>query len=659
MRDFGVGRVAWVVLLLAAACDLTVPWASGSEPDAPSGFAAAASPGDFDAVVLSWSPQGGVDGFELHGRIGGGPWEPLGAPIPANAVGGTLVVDPSVRELTRFTFRLRARAGSRTSAWAETAFLRGVRPPSNVTADVATQGGWRTGPVTVTWTNVSQVASDVRVERARYDAPETWKPVALATLLASAYVDHLVEDAARYRYRVRAGTADLWSEARSTGWAGAIDLAAPWGLEAEVVTSGVQLTWTNQSTTATSASVHAWLVDPWDRRTVAVHGVPSSALDATEPVWPAAQYQVEIRRDLARARSNVAPVPPFTLDGPPALAASRVLLPAIGWITRDAAGGFHVLASDASGTRIHRALAGGGHEIHAITDGSSPVSPKIVSDASGHPHTVLERYVAYGVVDVVHERWTGATWDADVVLTGASVSSDPLFALGSDGSLHLLYEPSVAPLVHALRAGGVTTTTEVPTTSMPGFSSSVAALGVGADGTAYVAQIGFGASSGTTPALVVSSRAPDGTWSDETLAVGANLSCLALAPGTGGDLALAFCRDDVTYEDDVLVVERRQGAWTLPEAVVTQPSSGYGFDLVFAGAPDLSTLVLSIGSNGLPSALHVRSDAGWKHVTVGPTSARPFVGAGASGAWALFRHADYASSTAPVPYPYSLFAEIR
>jgi hypothetical protein len=653
MNGFGVGRIACTALLLSAACDVTVPWRSGSDPDVPSSFEAVAdSPSYIDGVVLRWSAQGGLDGFELEGRVPGGRWEPLGK-APPHVRSLYVELAPSTPEATRLTFRVRARAGSRTSSWTEATYLRGVRPPSSVTVDVATFLGWPTGPATIRWTNESQAATDIQIERS---TPSGWVPLVGATLAAGAHVDHLVQDGVRPFYRVRVGTGGIWSEPCAGTSASAVALAAPWGLEAEVVTSGVQLTWTNQSTTATSASVTAWLSDPWDGRTVAMDGVPSAAFDPTQPVWPATRYHVDVSSGSARARSNFASLPPFTVPGPPALAASSVLLPAIGSVARSSEGGFHVVDSSSSPRRIHRALPGGGHESHLLPDGGL-VPPSIASDEDGHPHAVLTVRVGYLLVDVVHERWNGGAWDADTILTSAS-ADQLVFALGSAGALHLVYEPAAGgPLVHVLRAGGVTTAEEVPATSAPPDFSAYwpNALAVGPDGTAYIAQSGRSPTDGV-PLLVVSTRSPEGTWSDETLPLDATLLCLSLAPGAGGDLAVAFCRNHPF--DDVQVIERRLGAWSSAETVLTAPSSGYGFYLAFAGAPDLSRLVLSVGDNGQPTALLVRGDAGWQRVQVGPDSAHAFLGAGASGAWALFRHRDHAGSSVPTPFAYSSFQEV-
>lgn len=658
----GATRILSVALALAAGCDVTVPWGSVSRPDAPSGFAAAAVPWDFDTAQLSWSPRPGVDGYELEARLADGTWQPLGAALPGNAAGLHLGFAPSAPEATWFTFRLRARAGGRVSPWVEASFLRGVRAPSAVTVEVASQSGHSTGPITIAWTNASSVATEVWVERTAQGPVESWITLPGATLASGVHVDRLLEDGASYTYRVRVGRAGIWSEPRSAWSSWPVDLAAPWGLTARRVEGGVQLDWTNQSTTATSMSLRAALGgDFWGGRSIPLDGLPSTAFDAAEPVWPATEYRVEIEREWRRATSEVARLAPFTVAGPPALTASPVILPPAREVARAAQGRFHLVSSGYPSPTLHRALADGGHVPHALEDAWGFVSPGLAAGADGHPHAVFTRLTGSGVVDVVHEWWNGSTWDTDVVLTGVSTSwRSPSFALGSAGALHLLYQHWQSPfrLVHVLRAAGATTETEVTAASAPAdFAASLGAFAAASDGTAYLARLGYSwiANSGNGGSfLVVATRSASGTWSDETRSTDANGRCLSLAPGAGGDLAVAYCRNDGATPpgDEVRVLRRKAGTWQTAETALTRPFDGYTFELAFAGAPDLSKLVLSDG--GAPATLHVRDAQGWKAVAVGPGSVKPFVGVGPSGAWALYPHDAYATG----PVPFSLFEEL-
>jgi len=663
------GCAAITAVLLAGGCDQTFPWSSGAPPDGPRDLAAWADAVEFDLVHLSWTPASGEDGYELEWRVGAGGWQVLNPWIGSGAAEISLAIDPATAERTQLLFRLRAVTRGQPSRWSNDALLlRGIRPPSSFAAEMGVQYTTRTGPVIVTWTNASQVATEIQLERTPLDGGgnlTTWSALPEATLEAGRYVDHLLEDGLAYAYRVRVGDAGLWSFLRQEQTP-AVDLAAPWGLHAVVADDGVRLTWTNQSTTAETATVLRYTGEwPWWDLVVDLPAVPDSWVDDL-PVWPAATYQVTVARPgvYLYASTELAQVEPFTLTGPPALAASARHMPEGEWVARDASGRFHVAQHVYQSPRIHRA-ASSGHETYVLPGAYRLAAPGVALDGQGWPHSVFLRDATGSTLtEVVHAWWNGTAWESEVVATddvapGGSTTEQAWFELDSAGALQVLYRrleafPAQDTLVHVARDRAGWAETVVTTPSVPDFARWSATFAVASDGSAYVAQIGQSVALSRSLALLCT-RSSSGAWSDEIVPVGSfDFDGPWLAAGVGGNAALTFTSRFVDV--DVISVMKLGGTWGAPELVTTRTPGGSSLDLAAAGSSDLSKLALSVWSGGRTDVL-IRGDSGWQGVTVGPSNVlRGWLGFDASGkAWALF---PMDSASLAQTMPYSFFDEM-
>jgi hypothetical protein len=653
MDRAGTLRRLSAALLLCAACDVTLPWRDGSVPDAPRDFHATYVA--FDGAYLTWSEQAGVDGWELEWRVAGGPWESIAGYRAGPTVWWVPLAD--LPELAVCAFRIRAVAGARCSGWAETQALHGIRQPTEVVAQGASGSGGTNGPITVRWTNASTVATDVRVERKLRDLPyDPWIEIAGATLAAGSVLDPAVEEGVAYSYRVRVGANGVWSGAAET-WTDVIAMQAPYAISAEMVATGVRVSWAGHSTAATGT----WIWASSDgilsgAATVDLAGTAAAEwVHAPLPLWPTMQYRVAFHDAYRWASSEWTGVAPFALAGPPALAASATALPIATFVTREPSGGFHLVAPAGYPdyqVKVQRATATG-HESHVLADVRSVIEPGVLLDAAGNPHVAYERSTAsWAVSEIVHEWWDGAQWDAEVVRTDARLRTAS-FALGSAGALHLVYERDVPPypLVHLVREGTTNTETLLPPEPITSFSQSSHAFAAGPDGTAVVALEGY-VIAGGTDAIVVATRTPDGIWSDDPVPIGTTyVSRLEVAAGGGGDVAIAYSDGGAT--DDVWVIRRLGGVWSAPEHVLSRPWMG-GWDTVaLAASADLEKLVLSATAN-YRTQLFVRGPTGWEGLEIGPSAPRAWVGIGTGGAWALYRNDTYTTSG---PIAYSLFVE--
>lgn len=662
---------ATVALLIAVGCDMTFPWSSGSPPDPPQALTAAAYDYDHGGVYLAWDAPLAYERYEVEWRIGAAPWQPALLAQWGPTAGRVDVGD--LPEDTPLAFRLRGSVAGTYSGWSDEAAVRlAIRGLTSFAAEVGrSPTSWtRTGPVTLTWTNASAIATELLLERATVvgsEQPTGWAPLPGAVLSSGVFVDEDLQEGIAYAYRARAGTGGRWSAAAEVR-AEAIEFAAPCCLRAVKEDGGVQLTWTNRSSSTEAITVARFLTD-WGSydRTATLPAASDGWFDPTPLLWPATRYRVTATRQGAfqyeAASSGIGQLEPFVLVGPPALAAAGLRLPEGEWYARDAAGGVHLAQGVYQSPRIHRAT-GTGWETHVLADADAFANPGILVDAEGAPHTVFIRGSPYGTTEgeIVHAWWEGGAWQSEVVATDlvAPGGARARFGLGS-GGVQVLYrrsEPFPDPdsLVHVAAGGEGTVMTVVTTPSVPDFSRSSASFGVATDGTAYVAQLGTSASL-SQRLLLLSTRSAGGVWSEEIVPTGAaTLDGPWLAPGEAGDVAIVHTRDGGNIGDkEVRVVRKQGGTWLESELVTTRPHDGFTPELAFAGTADLARLALVSWSSGRTD-LHVRDGSGWKGVTVGPSSvSRAGLGFVSGGAWALFPH----DSAAQGLVPYSLFEEVR
>jgi hypothetical protein len=202
--------LATLVVGLAAGCQ-------GDSLPSPTGFTAVQL--SFDNVQLDWTPPSApVDGtrsrddpgqrLDLH-RVG---------LVPADVAGATLSIDPSAPERIDIGFRIRSAKGASRSGWVTTNFRRGIRGPATLTVSPTEPStGIRLPPVIASWQNASQVATELRLERAPLEpgtGATAFVPIPDAVFPASSFSDQEVSEGS-WQYRISYGTQGEWSLPRS------------------------------------------------------------------------------------------------------------------------------------------------------------------------------------------------------------------------------------------------------------------------------------------------------------------------------------------------------------------------------------------------------------------------------------------------------------
>src|ERR1019366_6323494 len=154
---------------------------------------------------------------------------------------------------TLYYYRVRAQNAAGTSAYSNTASATALSLPAAPSALAATAVS-STG-INLTWTNNSPTAAAMLVENSTNNV--TFTQIASLAGNAAAYSNTGLTAGTLYYYRVRAQNAAGTSAYSNTASATALSLpAAPSALAATAVSStGINLTWTNNSPTATAMLV--------------------------------------------------------------------------------------------------------------------------------------------------------------------------------------------------------------------------------------------------------------------------------------------------------------------------------------------------------------------------------------------------------------------
>jgi hypothetical protein len=623
----------------AAAVAFGLALACSSGPGTPVGFSVIAP--DFDILQLRWSPpSGGADSYDLEGRVGSEPWEAVERGIPGDAIGGTIGLEPATPELLTFGFRLRAVKHGKHSGWAETTYLRGVRPPMMVGANIAKSGDGftRIGPITVAWTNRSSVATEVQLERAPATAAPVFLPLPV-THGALSYVDDDAAEMTTYQYRARYGTAGIWSEWATLTLSEMIDLLPAKGLTvSSLAGGGVRVSWTPRSARANRQALLRWKAFPgYGEPLPALSPTASEYEDPLDSQWPVLRYQVVTDRSdypPATVWSEVAVVRPFTLSGPPVLGASSISLRAGESFVRDGVGRFHVGSQGYSQPFVSRATASGSEErvLSGFVFNQGP--PRLGVDADDHVHVVYGRAGAQPTDPPIltHEWHDGTSWVSEDVPGPfpAGIYSYWAAVAAGTGAIHVVLPSVEGLLLHAVKESGAWTTASLPATQAAALQQS---FGVAPDGTAYEVVAGTTNSVSDCRLRV---RPPGGSWGDEEIIP----ACLRptsvwLLPANEGRAAVVIGVDgpDVISTDLLLVRRQAAGGFSPVELIVNRPFNGSTFEVWGASSADASRAAIAVDvSDDLNTSARSRlllrdsgAAASWREVTPGPGTARSWV----------------------------------
>lgn len=605
---------------------------------------------EFDVLALTWTRPAGADGYDLEARAGAEPWGRVLSGMPRDAIGATVQLRPETPELVQLSFRVRATRGGATSPWTEAAFLRGIRPPTNVKAVVAKapDGVTNAPPVTVTWTNQSSAATALQLERA--PAKSDGSPVfsALpAEFAAQAFLDRDPIEATPQTYRIRYGAAGVWSDWAEATLFETVDLIPARDLAVTPLPGGgVKVAWRPRSLRADLQRLARWSFGPGNEDFgTGFTDLPADASEYVDPIasyFPVLRYQVRTVRTAyfpSTVSSEIAVVAPYTVPGPPSLAASGPFMPRGESFARDAAGRIH-LATQGSGSqaKVLRARADGWDELPLDGFEMNQGPPRLALDAQGRLHALYVREVPGTdppVRILTHARDDGAAWQReDVPLAPPDYGTAYWLGVESDGAVHVavLRFPAGAQLRidSADRDASGWTEGTIPPSDL-GFQVS-ASFASAPDGTAY--QLVVGEDPGSSYECRLRVRMPGAGWGSEESVPGCTARGAWLLPANGGRVAVVHGAPAADAGDDLYVARRSaEGGFAAPEYMVHRPHSGAELRVAAASSSDgaRAAVILSVldPTGRLEQDTLVVSrvnGAGWDRSVLGPSTAR---------AWAL------------------------
>jgi len=568
-----------------------------------------------DFAHLRWDgPAGTIDGYEIEGRAPGAEWERIGDGfVPATATAVDVSLNPSTPELIRLSFRIRAARGSARSSFSnEASYVRGIRGPSRINVVLDRKDNFtRTGPITVTWTNDSAVATEVRLERSAMDfrgGRGPWTALSLEPGAAS-YVDEDLQDQTAYVYRVSVGTAGIWSRPIEA-FSEPTDIVPPARLVVAAVNGGFRLTWTNRSQTANAVRVIRVAPYPVEAAQVASLGpAENSYTDPLAQAWPSTLYQVEAVRDAyppAMASSDLVAVPPSTITSSfLSLKGSDLAVPDALSATRDDTGQWHFARSPPDS--VLRPVPGG-WDARALFDLWHFSTPAVAVDGQRHTHTA---YYRLGPPLTIWHTWhDGIAWHTEKVAIRGELTTTATFYLGvaQDGVAHVAWD-DVLGFKHTVKTSGQWSEPELVTAT-----GGITQFAVTRDGTAYAAN-----------STALARRLAGGSWSaaDPVPGISALPRDAILAAADSEHVAFVYGIQNILSDTDIWFVRKSAGAWGAPELVVNFPFTGYTPSWHASLAPDGErahvTLILPDGAGHNPLTLITRTSAGWQSLPLGPS----------------------------------------
>jgi hypothetical protein len=644
------------VLLLATGCDLTLPWSAGSalpssaasQLDAPQSLTI--SPGgaaEFDVVYLSWSTTLLYERYELQWRVGAAGWQGADGWMTLGPTHGSVALDAAVPENTPIAFRLRGTLAGRSSDWSdEVAFVRGIRPPTSLSATLLP------GPVVaLAWSNASAVADELRVERAQADGfggpvgPWSTLPVAFGP---TSYADTTPPELVQVAYRARYGKDGSWSQAALVS-AGPVPLRAP-EVAAAVVPEGVRLTWANRSTAATSFQVRRWPDGTAGIATLAADA--DMHVDPTIPVWPSSRWAVVATAGTSQSDALWIGLAPYEVSGPAGtLRASTAPVRDSLAIRRSGDGQFVHLGANADGSLdVVRQTQGG--DVRQPLSIRQLIAPYLELDGPGRPHVLGYDLPVSGPISLVHE-WAGDSgWMREALAEPPGLGSSTQWGVDATGRVLLLSGESLCT-----PSAGVWDCEAVP--DPPGMTGWMDwRLTVSRDGTALLAGTYL---SGSSTVISIATLPPGGAFEVENAPLDCgNNAAPRLLPDAGGDFGMLCHRSSPSSPPGVMDVhyaERRGGAWSALEPVGAQTSfTSFGG----AATPGLSRVHVWASQGGIPTTgleLWSRTQDGWAGSALVPSGGmQQLMGHLDSGnVWLVAKPADHSF---PVPAePFSLWEE--
>jgi len=470
-------------------------------------------------------------------------------------------------------------------------------------------------PVTATWQNASQVATELRLERALSQAgTPSFVPVSGVAFPATTASDSSVTQGT-WQYRISYGTQGEWSLPTLSNPV-TVDITPPSGLTVHQVDGGVELDWTSPG----SGQQGIVRFDPGQPNNsgTSIAMLPGTANNYLDPIaapWPAATYFLSVSNGTVGVGAPEVAIGIVRVGGPVQLTGTALTTPGTTDLVRTDQGLVHGLDYEPNASTLYLDT-GAGWESHP-TAGPIFQPGGLFADGAGHPHTVyLDDYPEQATTQIVHEWHDGSAWRTETIDATSLLQA----AVTSDATVHVLTrrreQSGLYTSVYVVGAGGSFTPKDlVPSVLPPPLTSDACVeprMDVGSDGTAWVVFTCFTGPGSTD--FVLFRRSVAGVWSEELLPFGGIGPTALIIGGPGASAAVVEGPLEGGVTDRVVHVRSASGwgaAETLPSSVASMSWRGAMM------SADGSRVVAVLFDYPEAVDLAVRTPAGWTAVELG------------------------------------------
>ncbi|BDU75980.1 fibronectin type III domain-containing protein [Mesoterricola sediminis] len=573
-----LGLVSMLVLAALAGCG------KGQEAlDPPTNFAAHWSPDYEDMMITSWTaPTCELDGYNMEYQVDAGPFVRLNTEyIHAAWTSSSFPMNlNNLPELVPLRFRMNTFRTPRVSAYSNVVTLMTrLRAPKNVGAY------FYADHVQVSWTNPSLVADTLTLERG-VASPSTpsdkvWTRLPSVRFGDLQYTDLEAPEGMSVSYRVTYAK----GEASMSGYSNSqvTSISAPTQLVATPGPASVHLTWTNQTTGATSLVVLRQSGKDGGGSLTELATLPPTATSYDDLDLAAGTYFYQIQ-----ARH---PEPTMTVSSPTVLGAAlpaatpgfsleglSVQWPSVnlGALRRDGTWVIGFLQGGSSSSQVYLP-SGGTWTSQGFPNATKFAQPGILLDASDQPHVLYLRPAIQGSSSQMlrHAWFDGSVWQDEALATG---DYDRFWSLPILASL----DRSGNPVVVAPLSSGVLSCT-LKGEDGSWMTESLAAVQPPLAGGAIRYALSLDAAGVPVVAIAnattwnVARRTGPQTWQAEAVpldrATDTSLSRLGLAVTADGDLHLLVGRAHLPVtspaSNELVWVRRASGTWGAPTVLMT------------------------------------------------------------------------------------------
>lgn len=488
---------------------------------------------DFDSIIISWTPPPmEITGYDIEGRFNDEPFEKQNEEPLEPDVTGLEVSFEQLPELTEISVRMRSLNGSSYSDYSEAAtYLSGLRTPANLLVTVDNYEN-----LAITWTNTSQAAQQIRLERAEYNTlthtKGEYSTIAELESTEVSYVDETVEIGSLYYYQLTYEA--NWNESlissmpKETLANGRPTLAPPTNMVATLGATGVTLTWINQSSKA--SGIRVYRVDGYD--ITELLGQPDTTdISPYETTWFDSMpepgiYTYSVAATLepvSRARSEISSVV-IAPGNPGEYDISVEWMPKATGIAKDGLGQFHFTINPnlyppgGEPSAIFIPEPSGWFKLDEPADFRLFAAPSIMADQTGRSHTVYLASNDYSTTNPVYKIIYAAPDSsglqdelvAESTVWASTVSPGSWFSRAPNGTIHLLWENNPHQFhTYATNESGNWAVAPLTSALYDPLLAGYPGLATALDSTVFAHNLTYG------DEIILQARSLGGVWTEE------------------------------------------------------------------------------------------------------------------------------------------------